>query len=127
MKYALTYLKDKECFLIEDYGKTDPNVIEEALKEILQSEHWRNPGNIIFDCSNEDLSQLNTSDVQIISLKFTLYNKVLAGSRFAIVMPKDLSFGMGRMWEAFTINKATFQIQIFRTLDAAHNWLKNKN
>lgn len=127
MKYDLSYLEDKECFLIKDYGKTDPNVIEAALKEMLQSDHWHFQCSIIFDCSEEDLSALNTTDVQFISMTFTQYNKELEGCRIAIIMTQDLSFGMGRMWEAFTQNRATFEVQICRNLDEADQWITKNN
>lgn len=50
-----------------------------------------------------------------------------AGAKFAIVAPKDLAFGLGRMYETFRAMtpQSTKQVQVFRSLTEALLWLAN--
>ena len=45
-----------------------------------------------------------------------------SGSRRAIVVDKDVVFGLSRMYEALAHDVGT-EIKVFRDMDAAHRWL----
>jgi hypothetical protein len=45
-----------------------------------------------------------------------------SGSRRAIVVDKDVMFGVSRMYEAFAHDVGP-EIKVFRDMDAAHRWL----
>jgi hypothetical protein len=50
---------------------------------------------------------------------------VLASSRFAIVAPGDLAYGLGRMYGVYREQdrRSTKQVRVFRTMDEAVAWL----
>jgi len=50
---------------------------------------------------------------------------VPGASKFAIVAPRDLEYGLGRMYEAFRgfNSQSTKQVNVFRTREAALEWL----
>ena len=55
------------------------------------------------------------------------YGNSRQGGRTAIVAPLDLEYGLGRMFQIWTDNKSfPFEIEIFRTLDEAKQWLLSK-
>ena len=45
-------------------------------------------------------------------------------SSIALVVPTDLAFGLGRMFEAFRANQNGQQVRVFRSLDEALRWAK---
>jgi hypothetical protein len=49
----------------------------------------------------------------------------IGGTRFAIVAPQDVAYGLGRMYEAYRgLNKrSTKQVAVFRSLEEALRWL----
>ena len=67
-----------------------------------------------FDLNAADLRQLAEDD------PFT------TSSRRAFLVPNDLSYGLGRMYEIFRESAGEHGIRIFRSLDEALDWILSK-
>lgn len=53
----------------------------------------------------------------------TQYTKTEAYPKIAVIAPKDISFGISRMYEVFT-DAAPWNLVVFRDVDAAFAWLR---
>jgi len=125
MNFIITHSEHKNYFLIETSGKTSINDIEKCLLQIFSDSSWKNGMHLLFDNRNEDLSELSNIEVEIIAGKFVAYNEHLKNSKIALVMCKDVSYGIGRMWEAYlSLHQAVFKTQIFRSFEDARKWIE---
>ena len=124
MDFEISFRKETGYFIIKTRGDTTPDDIEASLLQVFTSPDWSNGKNILYDNRLENLDKLSSDDVQRISLKFTQFNDKLANSKIALVMSKDVAYGLARMWENYTETTATFKTNIFRTIDNALQWIE---
>lgn len=72
----------------------------------------------LLDCS--DVAQLELSTEALRGMaKFRLFG---AGSRRAVVAPRDLHYGLARMYEMLRFDSPE-EVQVFRSLEDARFWL----
>lgn len=98
-----------------------------------QAEVWSRP-----DVAGYD-ELIDTTDVQRFETPKAERARTLAdvsaqmdaptASRFAIVAPTDLAYGLGRMYQAFrqTNERSTKDVAVFRSLSEALHWLGRDN
>jgi hypothetical protein len=126
MDFEISFRKETGYFLIKTSGDTTPDDVEASLLKVFTSPDWSNGKNILYDNRLENLEKLTSDDVQRISLKFTQFNDKLKNSKIAMVMPKDVAYGLARMWENYTETDATFKTNVFRSIDNALKWIEEK-
>jgi hypothetical protein len=124
MDFEISFRKETGYFIIKTSGDTTPDDVEASLIQVLTSPDWSNGKNILFDNRLESLDKLSSDDVQKLSLKFTQFNEKLQNSKIALVMPKDVAYGLARMWENYTETTATFRTNVFRSIDNALQWIE---
>ena len=124
MDFEISFRKETGYFIIKTRGDTTPDDIEASLLQVFTSPDWSNGKNILYDNRLENLDKLSSDDVQRISLKFTQFNDKLANSKIALVMSKDVAYGLARMWENYTETTATFKTNIFRSIENALQWIE---
>ena len=124
MDFEISFKKETGYFIIKTSGDTTPDDVEASLEQVFISPDWSNGKNILYDNRLENLDKLSSDDVQRISLKFTQFNEKLRNSKIALVMPKDVAYGLARMWENYTETTATFRTSVFRSMDNALKWIE---
>ncbi|MCF8069921.1 MAG: hypothetical protein K9L30_15170 [Desulfobacterales bacterium] len=124
MNFEISFIEEKGYFIIKTSGDTSPDDVENSLKQLFDNKNWCAGKNVLYDNRHEDLGNLSNNDVQKISEKFIKLNDYLNNSKVALVMPKDLAFGIARMWEAHTEFNASFTACVFRTIYEAENWIE---
>jgi len=124
MDFEISFSKETGYFIIKTRGDTTPDDVEASLLQVFTSPDWSNGKNILYDNRLENLENLSSDDVQRISLKFTQFNEKLKNSKIALVMPKDVAYGLARMWENYTETNATFRTNVFRSFDNALQWIE---
>ena len=124
MDFEINFVKGKGYFIIKTSGDTTPDDVENSLRQVFNSQDWRIGTHILYDNRLENLDNLSGDEVEEISLKFTQFNDKLKHSKIALVMPRDLAFGLARMWEIHNENKASFKTYVFRSIDEAHKWIE---
>ena len=126
MNFTVTLSKNRDYFFIETSDKTSADDIEKFLTDIFSDSSWKNGMHLLFDNRKENLSELSNIEVEIIAGKFLQFNEYLKNSKIALVMPKDLSYGIARMWETYvSLNNASFETQVFRSVKNAREWIEN--
>ena len=124
MHFEIIFVEEKGYFIIETSGNTSPDDVENSLNQLFANKNWCAGRSVLFDNCNENLDHLSNDDVEKISKKFTKFNDNLKNSKVALVMPKDLAFGIARMWEAHTEFNASFATCVFRSIDEAEKWVE---
>jgi hypothetical protein len=124
MDFEIRFAKGKGYFIIKTSGDTTPADVEASLRQAFNSPDWSTGTHILYDNRLENLDNLSSDDVQMISLKFTQFNDKLKHSKIALVMPKDSAYGIGRMWENLSACTASFKTNVFRSIDDASKWLE---
>lgn len=103
------------------HGMVDGDEIIESIRNDL---HGTRASRVIWEFSEADMERFGIDKLrQVLAM-----GKVLAEARqtgkTAIVVPQDLSFGLGRMYETLTeIERFTTPTRAFRTLAEALVWL----
>ena len=73
-----------------------------------------------------DQAPINANDIESIAKIYASLSKKIGERRFALVMRNDLDFGQSRRWQALMEDRrAPFEIQVFREIEEAYNWLRD--
>ena len=123
MDFEICFEDEKGYYVIKTSGETTPSDVQKSLRSVFSHQCWRPGMSIMFDNRREDLTKLSSYDIKLISLKFLKFNDQLAGSKVALVMPGDLSYGLARMWELYTERTASFKTSVFRSIENASKWI----
>ena len=91
---------------IDAYSKSDPTLYE------------------IYDARQIYGDRLTTAEIQ----KLAVYLKSHAdrralGSKTAVVISNEIDFGLSRMISSLTDQEVPYKIEVFGTMDKAHQWL----
>ena len=79
---------------------------------------------ILWDIIRADLSSWQADQIVSLVKKAKGYSHLRAGGKTAIVISKDLNFGISRMFQSYAENdKIAFEIRVFRDIERAKEWL----
>ena len=96
-----------------------------------QREAWSRPGiagyNELVDMTGVERIEEPSAERMRELVRLSSEMDAPSASKFAIVAPRDLEFGLGRMYEAYRgFNpRSTKQVNVFRTTEAALEWLSS--
>ena len=96
-------------------------------KAVLEHDEWKPGGLILLDHTKLNTGPLTVDDVQAIAIISGQYSEQLGTAKVAIVVDRDLDYGMTRMWQVLVENQTISyaSAKIFRNRDEAWAWLKN--
>ena len=102
-------------------GKVTANELVAAISDFYENSVT---SNILWDLTKSDLSEISSSDVELITNLSVKYAEKRPSGKTAIVGSDDLTFGISRMYEMTKeIVKLPFETQAFRDIDKAFKWL----
>jgi len=102
-------------------GKVTANELVAAISDFYENSVT---SNILWDLTKSDLSEIRSSDVELITNLSVKYAEKRPSGKTAIVGSDDLTFGISRMYEITKeIVKLPFETQAFRDIDKAFKWL----
>ena len=121
MPIAYRIDRDKRLVVARGYGLFTPGDVFDY-----QTTAWSDPGlagyDELIDMTHvADVSLPSAQRIQELASVAARMDVADAPSRFAIVAPTDLSFGLGRMFKVYreADERGTKQVGVFRTLDEA--------
>ena len=96
-------------------------------KAVLEHEEWKPGGFILLNHTELNTGPLTIDDVQAIAIISEQYSEQLGTAKVAIVVDRDLDYGMTRMWQGLVESHTTSDdsTKIFRNRDEAVAWLKS--
>ena len=102
-------------------GKVTANELVAAISDFYENDVT---SNILWDLTKGDLSEIRSSDVELIANLSVKYAEKRSSGKTAIVGSDDLAFGLSRMYEITKeLVKLPFETQAFRDIDKAFKWL----
>jgi len=114
----------------EDYvkitytGKISIENIKKAIEELHENPKRRSKMNSLWDLRNTDLKDVKSRDLKELAY-FISNKKEKISSKIAIVVGKDVDFGVARMWEVYA-EIVPRERKVFRNMDEAIIWLVNE-
>jgi hypothetical protein len=104
-------------------GRDTLSDMQERFRAITRDSRWSPGLDVLLDFRGVTDFDLSASQAQHAAELFTAEGAVIGDGRVAIVADRDLVYGMGRMWQAFSEASSPTEVGIFRTLAEAESWL----
>ena len=83
---------------------------------------------VLWDFTNGAMSGISSSEVQRIAYYPRKHAHKRNGGKAAIVAPKEVTYGLSRMYELLTeLRELPFETRAFRTPEEAYEWLLSKD
>ncbi len=104
-------------------GSADAPTFRKCLDDAFGHAQWKQGMSYLFDHSNLDSAPLTIEDVQRIAKDCLHYKDEFGESRLAVVLRRDLEFGLARMWSFFVDGRWDANVGLYRSRDDAMHWL----
>ncbi len=112
-----------DCFIVTTEGQGDVTGIVAFLDDLIADPQWRPGLHILLDHRRLDIATITTEGIEQVSHYFRKIGPRLGGGSIALVMHKDIDFGIARAWELVTEAHVDMRIGVFRSLEEARRWL----
>lgn len=122
MCHRINIDKDKKLAIITASGRVNVLELKEIFTEIIGHEDWQAGFNMLCDYSRIEDFDVTSQDIDEITEWQNSIDSLIGNGRCAVVAAKDSVFGMSRMWEILSSERAQ-QICVFRRMADAHSWL----
>ena len=101
--------------------------VEEIARKIEEYHTGESAKFAIWDFSAADLTTLSSEQLRSLVDVGKKFAERRAGGKTALVVPHDLAFGLGKMWESHSkIESFAVENRAFRSIEEAKSWLEIK-
>ena len=121
MKYEVNY--HEGLFEVKTYGDAELEGFFGFWKELLAHEKWKPESRILEDHSELNARPFTASDIKILSERAVSMKNKLGNAKLAVVVSRDLEYGMVRMRHAYVDGNWNVNEDVFRSRDDAIAWL----
>ncbi len=105
-------------------GQISVDEIKKKVKSFYEDAPSRN---VIWDLTEADLSSITADEISALASGVERLAHSREGGKTAIVVPEDISYGFGRMYQIFAeIYAQIADIGVFRSILEAERWLSDK-
>jgi hypothetical protein len=123
MEYELHWGGDPEDLLVIGSGVEAADELG-PLQEALADERWRPPMRVLLDFRRVDLSQMTAAEARQRVELFVRSGERIGRCHTAVVVGRDIDFGMARMQQALSERQVPYEVGVFRSLEEARHWLR---
>ena len=96
---------------------------EEGMAAFKQFWEGKPTQNVLWDFRKASLTRLSSKETEAMIDYIRQHAKKRAGGKTAILVSKDLEYGISRMAQTLTeIKKFSFKVEIFRSIEIAIQW-----
>jgi hypothetical protein len=124
MKHSLNINEDESLFTVITEGEGDVKGIIAFLKDIISHPKWKPGKFILLDHRALRIDKITVSGIDEVSMFFKSIANELGNGKIALVMKRDIDFGIARAWEIVTDSHVDISINVFRDIDKAIDWLE---
>lgn len=124
MNHTLEVTEDGDKFTIRTKGDGDVKGIIAFLKDIISHPEWEPGKKILLDHRDLKLDKITVSGIEEVAVFFKSITSELGNGKIALVMTREIDFGIARAWEMVTEFDVGISIHVFRQIDKATDWLK---
>ena len=115
----------KNLAVIEINGKPTILNICEIVETLLSNPDHTDGMDEVWDFRNASLANFTIEDLTFLA-PFLARHLDRLGKRAALVVGRDVEYGIGQMWGAFAQEKAPRERRLFRSMEDAFLWLRPK-
>ena len=124
MKHKLIVNTEDRLFTIITEGDGDVEGIKKFLIDITSHPEWKLGYNILLDHRKLKIDQITVDGIQHVSSYVKSISSKLGNGKMALVMKREIDFGITRAWEITTEAEVDIKICVFREIERAIAWLK---
>ncbi|MCM8526567.1 MAG: hypothetical protein NE327_08635 [Lentisphaeraceae bacterium] len=123
MRFEISYVEDGNYLLVEITGGANLDLLKEMVSKAMEHPSWHSSIPALVDFRGFSAKGLSSDDVYELSELCKSLRGVLGDGGCALVMSKELDFGLARMWQMMTESHVDMEIEIFKDIDEAKEWL----
>lgn len=121
MEYKVAFVDG--YFDVKLIGKSGIQESTDYLDYLIAHKQWK-PGSLVLSDETEiEIGHLTRNDLMKISMACEKRRNAIGSAKFAAVVPKDLLFGMNRMFQVYVEPYWDATICAFRSREEALTWL----
>ena len=124
--FEISFIDDEQIVVVKTSGRATLEGFDAYLDAMTSDPRWRTGMSILSDHSELDTSDLSQHDIENLVSHRLSETAVVGGGLCAIVAGTPLSFGLGRMFEAYAEDVLPLRIRVFATTDEALAWLREE-
>lgn len=113
-----------KIFMVTTDGDATVEGIFAFLDDIISHPQWRPGMSVLLDHRRLDLSPITPRGIEQVSDYFAGISDALGNGKLAMVMNKEVDFGIARASEIITQDRTQMQLRVFRFVEDAWAWLK---
>lgn len=122
MSFSIDFSGPLHPIVITLEGVLTADVFVEMLEQIVNSKEYPSNINAVYDLTQMSFDNINIEFLQSLTVLAKRYGKNRSGAKTAYVCPKDLQFGMARIWEVF-VSDLPLETIVTRSMDEALSWI----
>ena len=107
-------------------GRVSLEELKDALGEVYARPDFRPEGDTLCDLRQADLGQFSHAVVKDVVDYVAKHRGAPPGARTAVVVGRDLGFGLARMYEQMLVASADVRVMVFRDTEEAMAWLEGE-
>ena len=123
MNFSITHVSEKEYLLVEVTGGANVEIIKALVEQVLEHPKWNETIPALVDLRGFSASALSSDDIFGLSDLFKSINTLLGSGKTALVVSNELDFGLARMWQMMTEDHVKMEIDVFKSIDEASDWI----
>lgn len=124
MKFKTTFDRKANLRMHKVDGKLDKDILLAKLNEIYSMSEYDPDMNVLWDIREADLSSFNFTEVATIKELAGSFWGTAGKSKAALIVSRDVEYGLTRMYSTLLKNKTNSEVYIFRNYDEALAWIK---
>ena len=125
MKHSLKVTENCRIFTVITEGDGDVEGIIAFLKDIIDHPQWVRGNYILLDHRALKINSITVSGREAVSEYFKSISYRLGNGKIALVMKRDVDYGIARAWEIITQDDVDIEVNVFLEYEKALDWLKN--
>ncbi len=124
VNYDVRFSETERQVVIAVTGELTISGISEYIRKTLADPRWRPGMDVLFDYRRVDVNQLSGEDIGRMADFVVAHKDEHRGSRLAMVMDNDLSFGLARMWQSQVDEAGSLEASLVtHSMSEALEWL----
>ncbi len=115
--------RDNGFFEIKISGKAEVEIYKDFIDALIAHQDWAPDSIVLIDETELDTSPLNTESLKQIAIICETHRAKLGAVKCALLAPRNLQYGMARMWAAYVENNWDVEARVFKKRGEAIDWL----
>lgn len=91
--------------------------------DLIKNENWEKDKHVLWDLRQCNFDSLNSFNLESISYMISRHEPERGKGKSAIVVTRNVDYGIARMFELINENRFKFNFMIFKAMDEAIQWL----